>query len=246
MTFLTMMLAAVAVAAQADRSMTGTWSLETEVMGYAGSAVCALVQEGNKITGKCASEGVDRPVTGEISSGKYSFQHASEYEGQALTIVYAGTLESDTALAGSMTVQPFDVAGTFKAKKQEQGQPQQQAPAAGPAQAQGQSLTGHWLIHLNIIGRQGDQDCTFTQKGNELTGTCKSYEAAGDIEGTVDGNNVKWLLKRDTGSTGNLNFFGTVGADGNIKGTVDVPSYTVSGAFTATRAPGGQSQPQAN
>ena len=111
--------------------------------------------------------------------------------------------------------------------------------------AQTPSLTGRWLIHLNIIGRQGDQDCTFTQKDKELTGTCKSYEVAGDIEGTVDGNKVKWLLKRDTGSTGNLNFSGTVGADGTIQGTVDVPSYTVSGAFTATRAAGGQSQPPA-
>jgi opacity protein-like surface antigen len=103
--------------------------------------------------------------------------------------------------------------------------------------AQTASLSGRWLIHLNIIGRQGDQDCTFTQKDKELTGTCKSLDAAGDIEGTVDGNKVKWLLKRDTGSTGNLNFSGTIGPDGNIKGTVDVPAYTVTGEFTATRAP---------
>jgi cytoskeletal protein CcmA (bactofilin family) len=95
-----------------------------------------------------------------------------------------------------------------------------------------------------VIGRQGDQDCTFTQKDKALTGTCKSYDVAGDVEGTVDGDKVKWLLKRDTGSTGNLNFSGTVGSDGKITGTVDVPSYNVSGEFTATRAPG-QTHPPA-
>ena len=119
MKFFLMLLAAAMIQAPASRTIAGTWSLDTEVMGYTGSAVCALAQEGSKIAGKCTSEGVDRPVTGEIAGGKYSFQHASEWEGQALTIVYSGTLDSDTALAGSMTVQPFDVAGTFKAKKKE-------------------------------------------------------------------------------------------------------------------------------
>ncbi len=245
MQFILAMLAAAMVQAPADRSIGGTWSLETEVMGYAGSAVCVLAQDAGKITGKCTTEGVDRPVTGEISGGKYSFQHASEYEGQALTIVYAGTLDSETTLSGSMTVQPFDVAGTFKAKKGVGAQAPQAASQA-PAVDQASPFTGRWLIHLNIIGRQGDQDCTFTQKGAELAGTCKSYDAAGDIEGTVDGSKVKWLLKRDMGSAGNLVFSGALGADGNMTGTVDVPAYTVSGAFTATRAPGGQDQAPAN
>ena len=227
MHFFLMTAAAAAIAAAPERSVTGTWSLESEVMGYTGSAVCALMQEGNTITGTCTSEGISRPVTGETAGGKFAFQHASEYEGQALTIVYSGTLDSDTVLAGSMTVRPFEVSGTFKATKQQR-------------QQQAQSLTGRWLIHLNIIGRQGDQDCTFTQKDKELTGTCKSYDAAGDIEGTVDGSKVRWLLKRDTGSTGNLSFSGTIGADGTIKGTVDVPAYDVNGEFTATRAPAGQ------
>ena len=35
---------------------------------------------------------------------------------------------------------------------------------------------------------------------------------------------------------------GTFVADGSIKGTVDVPAYTVNGEYTATRAPTGQSQ----
>jgi hypothetical protein len=116
--FLMVMLAAV-VQAPTDKSVAGTWSLETEVMGYPGSAVCALAQEGGKITGKCTSDGVDRPVTGEIAGGKVTFQHASEYNGEALTIIYSGTFDSDTTLAGAMTVRPYEVTGTFKAKKKE-------------------------------------------------------------------------------------------------------------------------------
>ena len=231
MTFFLMMMAAGAVTAQAERSIAGTWSVESEVMGNTGSAVCTLTQEGSKVTGKCTSEGIDRPVTGDVTGQKFTFQHPSEYNGEALTLVYSGTFDSDTTLSGALTVKPYEVSGTFKAKK---------GAAQAASQDQATPFSGRWLIHLNIIGRQGDQDCTFTQKDKELTGTCKSYDAGGDIEGTVDGNKVKWLLKRDTGSTGNLNFSGTTSADGTIKGTVDVPAYNVNGEFTAIRAPAGQ------
>jgi hypothetical protein len=119
MKFFLMMAVAAMVQAPADRSVAGTWSLETEVMGYTGSAVCALAQEGGKITGKCTSEGVDRPVAGDIAAEKFTFQHASEYNGEALTIIYSGTFDSDTTLAGAMTVRPYEVSGTFKAKKKQ-------------------------------------------------------------------------------------------------------------------------------
>jgi hypothetical protein len=83
-------------------------------MGYQGSADCTLKQEDNKITGTCTSGGTVQGVTGEITDEKVTFRHASEYEGQALTLTYTGKFESPTALAGELYVQPFDVGGTFR------------------------------------------------------------------------------------------------------------------------------------
>jgi hypothetical protein len=119
MHFFLMMVAAAAMTAAPERSVTGTWSLESEVMGYAGSAVCTLKQEGSKVMGKCTSEGTDQAVTGEVEGQKVTFQHASAYNGEPLTIIYSGTFDSDTSLAGAMTVKPFEAVGTFKAKKKE-------------------------------------------------------------------------------------------------------------------------------
>jgi hypothetical protein len=119
MKFFLMILAAATVAAGAERSITGTWSLETEVMGNTGSAVCTLKQEENKLTGKCNLSGTDQPVTGEIDGQKVTFQHGSTYNGEALTLVYSGAFDSDTTLAGVLTVKPYEVSGTFKAKKKE-------------------------------------------------------------------------------------------------------------------------------
>ena len=112
-------LAATAMALAADNSITGTWDVQTEVMGNQGSAVCTLKQDGNKVTGKCSIGGTDQDVTGEITEKKVTWKHAAEYNGETLTITYLGTFESATSLAGDVNVLPFDVTGTFKAKKKE-------------------------------------------------------------------------------------------------------------------------------
>jgi hypothetical protein len=105
--------------AAAENSVTGTWDVQTEVMGNAGSAVCTLTQDGEKIGGKCAVSGKDWTVTGEIAGEKVTFKHDGEYEGQSLTITYAGKFESATVVSGDVNVQPFEVAGTFKATRKE-------------------------------------------------------------------------------------------------------------------------------
>ena len=96
------------------------------------------------------------------------------------------------------------------------------------------SLAGKWAIHINVMGNEADQSCTFTQKDKELTGSCTGERVDGSISGTVDGNKVKWQLKRAS-EGGPLDFSGTITADGKVTGTLEVPEHGVSGEFTATR-----------
>ena len=111
-------LALVAALAARETSVAGTWNVESEVAGNAGSSVCTLAQQDNKITGKCTSEnGGEQKVTGEIEGGKVTFRHAGEYNGEALTITYTGKFESATVLSGAVNVLPYNVDGTFKATK---------------------------------------------------------------------------------------------------------------------------------
>jgi hypothetical protein len=119
MKFLLMMLAATTVTLAGDKSITGTWEVQTEIMGNENMTVCTLTQDSNKVTGKCTVNGADQAVKGEITDQKVTFQHGGEYNGEALTIIYSGTFDSPTALTGEVNVQPFDVSGTFKAKKKE-------------------------------------------------------------------------------------------------------------------------------
>jgi hypothetical protein len=98
------------------------------------------------------------------------------------------------------------------------------------------SLAGNWTIHLRVMGNEADQSCTFTQKDKELTGSCRGDRVSGAISGTVDGNKVKWQLKRQSGDESSpLDYSGTISADEKITGTVDVAQYGVSGEFAATK-----------
>jgi hypothetical protein len=48
---------------------------------------------------------------------RVTFKHGGEDNGEALTVTYARTFESATALRGDVNVLPFDVSGMFKAEK---------------------------------------------------------------------------------------------------------------------------------
>ena len=115
-----MALTMAAALAAGDTSITGTWNLDSEVMGNAGSAVCTLAQEGKKITGTCVTNGAEQKVTGEIDGDKVTFSHGGDYNGEALTITYTGKFESDTVLSGAVNVLPYNVDGTFKATKKKE------------------------------------------------------------------------------------------------------------------------------
>ena len=98
------------------------------------------------------------------------------------------------------------------------------------------TLTGLWKVHNSIVGNESDQDCTLTQKGEELTGTCKSDESTVDVTGKIKDKDVTWQFKTDwNGSELTLIYTGKV--DGpKIEGTIDVQPMGVTGDFTATLA----------
>lgn len=57
--------------------------------------------------------------------------------------------------------------------------------------ADGASLSGKWQVHSSVAGNDTDQSCTFTQKDDDLTGSCVSGDKTTvDIFGKVDGKKV--------------------------------------------------------
>ncbi len=101
------------------------------------------------------------------------------------------------------------------------------------------SLTGKWKIHSTIAGNDSDTECTLTQTGNDLSGTCKTAEGKdAKATGKVDGQKVTWQFDSEyNGTPLTITYTATLDATvGKIAGTVSVAPFGVDGDFTAVAA----------
>ena len=99
-------------------SVGGKWHLKGDVVGNPLDLTCELAQSGDKLTGVCSSMqpgGADVPITGEVKGDSVTFSHGGDYQGTALTIIYAAK-HTANKLEGTINVKPFDAAGSFTAE----------------------------------------------------------------------------------------------------------------------------------
>ncbi len=96
-------------------------------------------------------------------------------------------------------------------------------------------LTGAWVLTVESPNGTGTRDVTFVQEGGKLTGTIASSMAVGEIEGTIEGNLVRFvaLVAMDTGNFQVV--YEATFEDGQLKrGSVDFGDYG-AGTFTGVR-----------
>jgi hypothetical protein len=91
------------------------------------------------------------------------------------------------------------------------------------------NVAGPWNIKVNGAGGAADQKIDLKQDGNKISGTFKGPRQSGTIEGTVDGNDIKFRVKAFVP----MDYVGTVDGD-TMKGTLTGQGKT--GDWTATRA----------
>jgi len=98
-------------------------------------------------------------------------------------------------------------------------------------------LTGKWKIHSSVAGNDSDSECTLTQTGSDISGTCKTAEGKDSkATGKVDGAKVTWSFESDyNGTPLTIKYAATLDETvGKITGTVSVDPFGVEGDFTAT------------
>jgi hypothetical protein len=119
---LALMLLLALQAAPAADPLTGAWEVKSDVQGNTFSETCNFAQSGTTLTGSCVSDDETIPLIGRVEAGKIIFWHGGDWDGQALTVVYSGTLASATEMKGTIEIRPMKMAGTFTA-----------APVSAPA-----------------------------------------------------------------------------------------------------------------
>jgi len=116
MKFLLPLLTLAVVPVFADVS--GTWNVEGDIAGNPVVAACTLKQEEAKLSGACKSELGNSELTGSVDTDKVKWQYDIEFQGTKYTLVFAATVESETAMKGTVTVASGEGDGPFTAKKQ--------------------------------------------------------------------------------------------------------------------------------
>ena len=111
-------LVALLHAGPAADSLTGTWQITGDIMGTAVSAVCTFRQDAEKLSGTCEraqSSGQAVQLTGEMKDGKVQFQYDVDYQGEKVTVAYAGVLASPRELKGTVEAKQYAAVGNFTA-----------------------------------------------------------------------------------------------------------------------------------
>ena len=102
------------------------------------------------------------------------------------------------------------------------------------ATAQGLDVSGDWVLTVESPNGTGERQVTFVQDGDALSGEISSSRAAGELTGTVGGDEVTFVavVEMESGPF-EITYTATV-MDGEMKGTVEFGSYG-SGTFTGRR-----------
>lgn len=90
-------------------------------------------------------------------------------------------------------------------------------------------VSGTWTLKVSGDAGNAEQTIVLKQDGGKITGTFKGPRQSGNLEGTVDGNKMKFHVNTRVP----LAYTGTVDGD-SMKGTMTGRGRT--GDFTGTRA----------
>ena len=112
-------LATATISADAQKpkfDVSGAWAFEVQTDQGAGSPTITFKQDGEKLTGHYVGTFGESDLTGTVSGADIAFSFGANIQGISLTSTYKGTVESDTTMKGTVTIEQVG-GGTFTAKK---------------------------------------------------------------------------------------------------------------------------------
>lgn len=102
----------------APASLSGTWNVSLELPNITATPTLVLKQDGEKLTGEYVSQQYGKfPLTGTVKGADVTISFAMNVEGTALNVTYAGKIDKDGKIAGTVNVGDM-MNGTFAASRQ--------------------------------------------------------------------------------------------------------------------------------
>ena len=114
--FSALVVVPAAVFAAQPAAVGGKWKVNANIAGTASEITCTFAQKEAELSGTCVGDQGPLTVAGKVDGKTVTWQFTTMWEGQALTVIYSGTLEADK-ISGGVDVQPIGVSGEFTATK---------------------------------------------------------------------------------------------------------------------------------
>ena len=110
---------AAALPASQQATVAGKWKVSANIGGTASEMDCTFTQKDDgAMAGTCEGEQGPREISGKLDGKNVTWQFNTTWEGQTLTVIYSGVLQSPTKITGRVDVQPLNVSGDFSATQQ--------------------------------------------------------------------------------------------------------------------------------
>jgi hypothetical protein len=112
-----LIVAASAVHAQAKIDITGAWIFNVDT-GTPGTPTVTFKQTGDQLTGHYSSATLgEADFKGTLKGQDITFSFSADAGGQAVDVVYKGTVSSNNDMKGTIDVAGGAVTGTFTGKR---------------------------------------------------------------------------------------------------------------------------------
>ncbi len=100
--------------------LAGTWNMSVDVNGNVTTPTLTLTQAADTLSGTYQSETLGRAqVRGTVSGNDFTVRFNAEMQGQPIPVTYAGTLQEDGTLSGTIELAGGQISGTFTAKRED-------------------------------------------------------------------------------------------------------------------------------
>ena len=112
------LIAIASVIANAEASsVAGEWQIERSAVGNASKQTCTFTQQGSELAGNCTASAGTASLTGKVDGKTITWTYKSDSQGGPVTVVYNGTLDSDSQMTGTVTAVEFSIQGEFTATR---------------------------------------------------------------------------------------------------------------------------------
>jgi hypothetical protein len=94
----------------------GNWQVHVTIGNYDNTFTCAFTQKDAALTGNCTSDAGPEQLTGNVDGNKITWTYKTDYNGQSITVAYAGTFDPATSkITGTVNVPDLSADGEFTA-----------------------------------------------------------------------------------------------------------------------------------